>query len=169
VIAAEMEEVGDLVVGGKETLCLPRRLETLHLPFSSSHWLVRILGPVVEALVLAVLDPGYHLPLGRPIAREPVGDYDPLHPALPLQQLAQQALGGPLIASALHQHVEYHPGLVHITPEPVLHTNDLDRGLVEVPLVSSMGQPSPDPIGELLAELERPLPHGLVADDDAVC
>ncbi len=119
--------------------------------------------------MLAVLDPGYHLPLGRPIARELVGDYDPLRPALPLQQLAQQALGGTLIAWALHQHVEYHPGLVHITPEPVLYTNDRDRGLVEVPLVSSMGQPSSDPVGELSAELERPLSHGLVADDDAVC
>ena len=30
VVAAEMKEVVDLVVGGKETLCLPRRLEPLH-------------------------------------------------------------------------------------------------------------------------------------------
>jgi hypothetical protein len=40
---------------------------------------------------------------------------------------------------------------------------------IEVPLVSSTGQPSPDPVGELLTELERPLPDGLVADDDAAC
>jgi hypothetical protein len=36
VVAAEMEEVGDLVVGGEKTLGPPRWLEALHLPFSSS-------------------------------------------------------------------------------------------------------------------------------------
>jgi hypothetical protein len=34
-------------------------------------------------------------------------------------------------------------------------------------LSPAQGQPPPDPVGEVLAELERPLPHGLVADDDA--
>src|SRR3954452_2724806 len=33
--------------------------------------------------------------------------------------------------------------------------------------VSGAGQPSPDPVGERLAELQGPLPHALVADDDA--
>ena len=58
VVAAEMEEVGDLVVGGEETLCLPRRLEALHLSFASSGRLVRILGSVIQALVLSVLSAG---------------------------------------------------------------------------------------------------------------
>src|SRR3954471_3349215 len=40
VVAAEVEEVVDLVVGGEEPLCLPRRLEALHLAFSSSRRLV---------------------------------------------------------------------------------------------------------------------------------
>ena len=39
-VAAEVEEVVDLVMGGEEALCLPRRLEPLHLPFSSSRRLV---------------------------------------------------------------------------------------------------------------------------------
>src|SRR3954449_8575984 len=39
--------------------------------------------------------------------------------------------------------------------------------LVEVPFVANAGQPALDLIGKCLAELERPLPHGLVADDDA--
>ncbi len=34
VVAAEMEEIADLVVGGKETLRLAGRLEALHLAFS---------------------------------------------------------------------------------------------------------------------------------------
>lgn len=36
-----------------------------------------------------------------------------------------------------------------------------------MPLVSGRKQPSPDLIGERLAELQRPLPHDLVTDDDA--
>src|SRR4051794_22435570 len=39
--------------------------------------------------------------------------------------------------------------------------------LVQVPLVAGTGQPPADPVREALAELERPLPHGLVADNDA--
>src|SRR3712207_7820834 len=39
--------------------------------------------------------------------------------------------------------------------------------LVEVPLIASLRQPPPDPVGEVPTELERSPPHGLVADDDA--
>jgi hypothetical protein len=40
VIAAEVKEVVDLIVGGEETLSLPGRLEPLHLPLPSSGRLV---------------------------------------------------------------------------------------------------------------------------------
>jgi len=39
-MATELEEVVDLTVAGEESLGLPRRLEALHLPFSSSGRLV---------------------------------------------------------------------------------------------------------------------------------
>ena len=60
-------------------------------------------------------------------------------------------------------------GLVDRASEPVLHPGVPDGDLVEVPLVFGVGQPAADPVGEGLAELERPLPHGLVADHDAPC
>src|ERR671913_302220 len=97
VVAAEVEEVVDLVVGGEEALCLPRRLEALHLPLSSPCRLVRVLRPVVQALVPAVLDTRQQVLLGRSVTRELVSDHDAWCPALPLQQLAQQALGGLLV------------------------------------------------------------------------
>src|SRR3954463_4682257 len=50
VIAAEGEEVGNLIVSGEEALSLAGRLEALHLPFSSSGRLVRILGSVIQML-----------------------------------------------------------------------------------------------------------------------
>ncbi len=137
VVAAEMEEVADPVVGREETLCLPGRLEALHLPFSSSRRLMRILRPVVEALVPAVLDTRHQLLLRRAVAAELVGDHDPRRPALPLQQLAQQALGGPLVAPALDQHVEYDAVLVDRPPQPVLLAGDFDGDLVQVPCMDA--------------------------------
>ncbi len=50
VVSAAGENVGDLVMGGKEALNLPRRLEPLHDPLSSSGWLMCVFGPVIEAL-----------------------------------------------------------------------------------------------------------------------
>src|SRR5690349_9494148 len=44
---------------------------------------------------------------------------------------------------------------------------NLDLDLVQVPLVTGTRQPPTDPVCEALAELEAPLPHGLVAHDDA--
>src|SRR3954465_14714519 len=90
--------------------------------------------------VLSVLDAGRDLLLRGPIAGKLIGDHDARRPALPLQQLAQEPFGGPFVPPALHQDVEHDALLVHRAPHPV---------------------------GEVLAELERPLPYGLVADDDA--
>jgi hypothetical protein len=162
-----MEEVVDRVVGREGTLHLPGRFEPLHLPFPPSGRLVRVLGPVVEPSVATVLDPGHHLAPGRTVARELVRDHHPRRPPLALQQLAQQALGRPLVAPALNQDVEDEPGLIDGAPQPVLHPGDHDGDLIEVPFVASPGQPAPDLVGERLAELPGPPPHGLVAHGDA--
>src|SRR3954451_7624511 len=50
VVATEMKEVVDLVVGGEEALRLAGCFEPLYLPLASAGWLVRILGPVVQSL-----------------------------------------------------------------------------------------------------------------------
>src|SRR5215217_7062220 len=121
-----MKEVVDLVVAGKETLCLPRRLEALHLSFSPSGRLVRILSSVIQSFVLPMLDARHDLPLCRTVAGQLVGDHDARRPALPLQQLAEQALGGALITPALDQHVEYDAVLVHRAPQPVLLAGNFD-------------------------------------------
>src|SRR3954447_16444736 len=120
---------------------------------------MRVLSPVVQAFVLSVLDRWHHLALGRAVARQLVRDHDPWCPALPLEELSEQALGGVLVAPALHQDVEHHPSLVHRAPEPVRDAGDLHHNLVQVPLIAGTGQPAADLVGEHLAELQRPLPH----------
>ncbi len=49
----------------------------------------------------------------------------------------------------------------------MLVASDGDDALIEVPLVAGAGQPATDSVRERLAELARPLPHGLVAHGDA--
>ena len=106
VIATEVEEVIDLVVGGEEALRLTGRFELLHLPLSAARRLVRVFRSVVQSLVLAMLDAGHDLSFGRTVAGELVGDHDARWPHLLLQQFAQQPLGRLLVASALVLAVE---------------------------------------------------------------
>src|ERR1700753_2170443 len=107
--------------------------------------------------MLSVLDRGHHLALGRAVAGQLVCNQNARGAPLLLQQLSQQAFGGPFVPPALHQDVEHDAGLVDREPQPVLLAGNFDGNLVEVPLVSSIGQPPPDLVGEVLAELERPL------------
>ena len=86
-IAAEMEEVVDLIVGGEEPLRLTGRFELLHLPLSAAGRLVRILRAVVQSLVLAMLDAGHDLSFGRAVAGQLVSDHDAWRSHLLLQQL----------------------------------------------------------------------------------
>src|SRR5215207_6208754 len=67
-----------------------------------------------------MLDRGHHLCLRSAIARQLVRDHHTRHAGLPLQQLPEQALGGPLVAPALDENVEHDPILVDGSPEPML-------------------------------------------------
>ena len=59
-----------------------------------------VFGPVIEALVLPMLDPGHDLPLGSGVASQLVGDEHTRCSTLRLEQLAEQAFGGLLVAPA---------------------------------------------------------------------
>ena len=69
-VAAELEEVVSLTVTEEKLLGMPRRLEPLHLSFSSSCRLVRDFSLVVEVTALSMFDPGQDLPLSGTIAAQ---------------------------------------------------------------------------------------------------
>jgi hypothetical protein len=73
VVSAAGENIGDLVMGGKEALNLPRRLERFMIRSRRRGRLVGVFGAVIEALVLSMLDPGHDLPLGLGVALQLVG------------------------------------------------------------------------------------------------
>src|SRR5215217_7963098 len=108
----------------------------------------------------AVLDRGHYVCLGGVVAGQLVRNHHTRHAGLLLQQLAEQALGGPLVAPALDENVEHEAILVDGPPEPMLLSPDHQAHFVEVPLVSRVWQLAADLVGEALAELARPLAHG---------
>jgi len=69
VVAGNVKEVGDRILDGNETLKLSRGLEALHDSLPSSDGLMRILRPVVQALVRPMLDAGHDFPLRRTVDR----------------------------------------------------------------------------------------------------
>ena len=89
VIAAEIKQVVDLIVGGKKALRLAGRFEPLHLSLSPPSRLVRIFRSVVQALVLATRDAGHDLRLCRAVAGKLVDDQYAGRSHLLFQQLAQ--------------------------------------------------------------------------------
>src|SRR3954464_1688587 len=128
---------------------------------------MRVLCPVVETLMSAMLDRGHHLVFRGAVARQLVRDHDTRGPALLFQQLAEQALGGLFVPPALDQAVAHDPILVDGPPQPVLLAADHQAHFVQVPLVSRTGEPAADLVGEALAELARPLAPGFMAHVNA--
>src|SRR5215208_5959210 len=94
-----------------------------------------------KAFMPPVLDRGHDLTLRGAVAGQLVRDHDTRGPALLLEQLAEQALGGLFVPPALDQDVEHDPILVDRPPEPVLRFPDHQAHFVEMPLVARAWQP----------------------------
>src|SRR3954451_22144483 len=93
-----------------------------------------------KAFMPPVLDRGHHLTLGGAVARQLVRDQDTRGSALLFQQLAEEALGGPLVPPALDEDVEHDPILIDSPPEPVLRSPDRQAHFVQVPFVARVWQ-----------------------------
>jgi hypothetical protein len=103
----------------------------------------------------------------RWVAGELVGDHHPwLGTGLPVKHTTQETLGGNLIAPLLDQDVQNDSVLVNSSPQPVAFATDLQRHLVQMPLVASSHSASTQPSRESGAELGAPLADSLMADDD---
>src|SRR5271165_942165 len=165
-MAGKVVEVGDRIVDGDEPLKVSGGFETLHDPLSPPRWQMRILGPVVEAFVLAMLEGHSHPRAGGGIGTELVGDHHPWRAGLLSDQLAQEFFGGAAVPTGLNQSVKNEAIGVDRAPEPMLLAVDRDHDLIEMPFVAELRSPTPDLVGVDPAEFLRPRPHCLVADDD---
>ncbi len=77
---------------------------------------MRILRPIVQALVRTMLDAGHDLPLRRTIGSKLVGDHNARGRNVPFQKLAHQTLCSAGITAALNQNVEDEAVLIHGAP-----------------------------------------------------
>lgn len=159
-------EVGDWIVDGDEPLEVSGGFEPLHDPLSPPRQQVRILCPVVEALVLAMLEIHAHPGPGRAIGTELVGDHHPWRAGLLSYQLAQELLCCAPIPAALDQSVQNEAVSIDGAPQPMLLAVDRDHDLVEMPLVAELRRAPTDLAGVDPSEFLRPAPHGFMADDD---
>ena len=101
------------------------------------------------------------------VAGELIGDHH-ARPgaALTVKHTMQEALSGDLIAPLLDQDVQYDAMLINGSPQPVAFAADLQRHLVEMPLVAGSHASSTQPCRKRGSELGAPLADGFVADDD---
>lgn len=74
------------------------------------------------------------------------------------QQLAEEALGCLIVASAQDQDVQHDTVLVDGVPETVLLATDADEHPVQEPLVVRLGLAALERVGELPSEAQTPLP-----------
>jgi hypothetical protein len=161
------EVMGDGPRGRQKALRVARSLAALPVACALPRGLVGILRAVVQVPVLAVLHSRQYLLLRGTIAFQLVGDDDPRHVHQPLQQLAEEPLGGVLVPTALHQDVEHRAILIDRPPQVVPFAIDREKYLVQVPLVARPGPSMPELIRVGLAERAAPLPNRFIRHENA--
>ena len=166
-MAAGTEMVPNGPLCGKKSLGMSRGFEAAHRSLSLACWLVRVLRPIVEALVLAVLHAGQYILFSCCIAAELIGDQHARDILTPFQQLAEELLGGSFVPPALDQDIEHIPMLINRAPKIVVFRIDGEEHLVEMPLVAGLCPSPAQLIGILLAELPTPLAYRFIAQYDA--
>ena len=113
-------------------------------------------GAIVLATFRAMDDGRHDVPMGRAIASQLVGDQPPRRAALPLQQLAEEALGGSPIAARLNENIDHVTILINGTPEILTPTLDRDEDLVQVPRIAEASLPTLQASSVVWNKLEAP-------------
>src|SRR5215207_2657965 len=161
-VTLEVEGVVDGGMSGEEALRRSGRLEALHLPFSSSHRLVRVLGAVVLAQPLLMARSHPKLTAGAGVGRQPIGHEHVRSIALLPQELAHEPEGCGFVPAWLHEHVQDLALAIDRSPQPQTLASDHDRHLVEVPLGAWPGTKPAEVASESWPEFEDPAPNRLI-------
>ena len=127
---------------------------------------MRILGALVEPLVLAMFEFHLHFRARGTVRAELISDQHPRSAGLFTDELAQEPLGGATVTTALNQSVNDEAVLINGAPKPMLFAIDGDDDLIEMPLVAELGRASPDAIREFPPEFLGPAPDGFMANDN---
>src|SRR5262250_3744534 len=159
--------LGDRTIGRQEALRMTCGLKPLHTALALTCRPMGVLTPIIEIAALTVLYAREHLALRRAIAFEFIGDDHAWHVEQAFEELAEELLGRALIASALHENVEYVVVLIDSAPQVMPLTTDCQEDLVQIPFVARLRTPPSQPIGVVLPKLATPLANGFVGHRDA--
>jgi hypothetical protein len=152
----------------QESLRLIRRLEPLHRSLAFAHRPMRVLGPVIQPLVAAVLSVRQSALDSRYITGKLVSDdHSRLNFALGVQYAAEKPLGRVLVSSTLDKDIQHQSILVNSAPQPVATLVHGQRHLVQEPLVAASRMAPMEVTSQQRAELAAPQADGLVTDLDA--
>ncbi len=86
---------------------MPWGFEPLHPPFPLARWLVGVFRAIVEVAVLAMFHTREDVLLRRAVTFQLIRDDHPRDVSQPLEQFAEELLGGFLIPAALDQNIEH--------------------------------------------------------------
>src|SRR5580700_4926705 len=100
---------------------------------------MRILSPIVQALVLAMFDAKAHLRPCSAVGPELVRDHDAGRCDGGFQEPPHELLRSATVSSTLDQDVENETVLINGAPEPVLFARDRDDDLIHIPLSPRAG------------------------------
>jgi hypothetical protein len=125
---------------------------------------VRHLTAIVQVSALPMFHAWQDLAPCGPVRSEFVGHDYPRHVAQALQQLAKEALGSPLVAPVVDQHIEHVPVLINGSPEIVQFASDADKDLIQEPYVAGLWPATLEGLGIDPSEAQAPFADGLIAD-----
>ena len=169
-MSLDVEDVVNGSVDREEALGRADRFEALHLALSSSHWLVRILCPVVCTQTLIVSPGGSNQLQRRAVRSEFVGNNDGRREALPLQALPEQLQRGRLVSPPLDQDIEYFAFAVDRPPHIHSAPCDRDHHFIEMPSIMRHRPSAPEVSRDRRPKFQYPSSDGLVADlEPALC
>jgi len=127
---------------------------------------MRILGSIVDSLVLAMLETHAQSCPSRAVGSELVSDLHPWGAGLLAYEFAQELFRRAPIPAVLNQSVENEAIGVDGAPQPLLLAIDRDHNFVEMPLVADLPRPPTDLVGVDPSEFLRPALHGFVGNGD---
>ncbi len=128
---------------------------------------MRDLTAIVEIPALPMLHARQDLTFRGTIGPEFIGHDHSRRVAQTLQQLAKEALGRLLVATALDQDVEHVAMLINGSPQIMEFASDTNEHFIQEPSVSGLRPPPLQRFGIGASEAQAPFTDSLVADHDA--
>ena len=128
---------------------------------------MRKLGTIVGKLSRIVSHARQNCSLRSPIALQFVGDHPERFLTLTLHQLAEEPLGGVLIAARLQQNINDIAVLIHGTPKIVLLAVDSDEEFVQIPGIAEAPLSPLQFSNVVWTELLTPASNRFIRDGDA--